>query len=142
MKEREKKREQSFFPLLIVLSLGYLSTIVSSSSLEAARLTHFDTCIGHFDACLLMICDKQVRRVDPAWRERHRMLIASRNVNRRSIVNLYCNLDTSRKKKRKTERESKKQRARFLSPRRSYPASPRARVYNSTGGSRRVITRE
>lgn len=106
MKEREKKREQSFFPLLIVLSLGYLSTIVSSSSLEAARLTHFDTCIGHFDACLLMICDKQVRRVDPAWRERHRMLIASRNVNR-SIVNLYCNLDTSRKKKRKTERERK-----------------------------------
>lgn len=32
----------------------------------------------------------------------HRMLIASRNVNRRSIVNLYCSLEKER------ERESKK----------------------------------
>lgn len=36
------------------------------------------------------------------------MLIASRNVNRRSIVNLYCSLDTSREKEKEKDREREK----------------------------------
>lgn len=45
-----------------------------------------------------MICDKGF---DDPWRgPASCMLIASRNVNRRSIVNLYCSLEKERERER------------------------------------------
>lgn len=113
---RERKRESnlSFLPLLIALSDFATNISPSHPSFVASfHLTHFDTCTGHFDACLLMICDKASEEgrssMERGPASLDRMPVASRNVNRRSIVNLYCacSLDTSIERERKRDKKRK-----------------------------------
>lgn len=114
-RERERESNLSFLPLLIALS-DFATNISPSypSFVASFHLTHFDTCTGHFDACLLMICDKASEEgrssMERGPASLDRMPVASRNVNRRSIVNLYCacSLDTSRERERKRERQREK----------------------------------